>query len=32
MRKGIEIEVTAADRARRESIVADRHSPQRHVS
>jgi transposase len=31
MRKGIEIEVTAADRARLEAIVADRNSPQKHV-
>jgi transposase len=31
MRKGIEIEVSAADRARLESIVADRNSPQKHV-
>ena len=31
MRKGIEIEVSAADRARLEGIVADRNSPQKHV-
>jgi transposase len=31
MRKGIEIEVTAADRARLEAIVADRNSLQKHV-
>jgi transposase len=31
MRKGIEIEVTASDRARLEAIVADRNSPQKHV-
>jgi transposase len=31
MRKGIEIEVTAADQARLEAIVADRNSPQKHV-
>jgi transposase len=31
MRKGIEIEVTAVDRARLEAIVADRNSPQKHV-
>ena len=31
MRKGIEIEVTAADRAQLEAIVADRNSPQKHV-
>src|SRR5688572_23938309 len=31
MRKGIEIEVTAADRARLEAVVADRNSPQKHV-
>jgi transposase len=31
MRKGIEIEVTAADRARLEALVADRNSPQKHV-
>jgi hypothetical protein len=31
MRKGIEIEVAAADRARLEVIVADRNSPQKHV-
>ena len=31
MRKGIEIEVNAADRARLEAIVADRNSPQKHV-
>ena len=31
MRKGIQIEVSAADRARLEAIVADRNSPQKHV-
>jgi transposase len=31
MRKGIEIEVNAADRARLEAIVADWNSPQKHV-
>jgi DDE superfamily endonuclease/Homeodomain-like domain len=31
MRKGIEIEVSAGDRARLEAIVADRNSPQKHV-
>jgi transposase len=31
MRKGIEIEVTAADRARLAAIVAERNSPQKHV-
>ena len=31
MRKGIEIDVTAADRARLAAIVADRNSPQKHV-
>jgi transposase len=31
MRKGIEIDVSAADRARLEAIVADRNSPQKHV-
>jgi transposase len=31
MRKGIEIEVNAADRARLEAIVVDRNSPQKHV-
>ncbi|HEX5795471.1 MAG TPA: helix-turn-helix domain-containing protein, partial [Geminicoccaceae bacterium] len=31
MRKGIEIEVSAADRARLEAIEADRNSPQKHV-
>jgi transposase len=31
VRKGIEIEVTAADQARLEAIVADRNSPQKHV-
>jgi transposase len=31
MRKGIAIEVSAADRARLEAIVADRNSPQKHV-
>src|SRR5690349_8236372 len=31
MRKGISVEVSAADRARLEAIVADRNSPQEHV-
>ena len=31
MRKGITIEVSAADRARLEAVVADRNSPQKHV-
>ena len=31
MRTGIVVEVTAADRARLEAIVADRNSPQKHV-
>ncbi|MGZ9021586.1 MAG: IS630 family transposase, partial [Rhodoplanes sp.] len=31
MRTGISIEVSAADRARLEAIVADRNSPQKHV-
>jgi len=31
MRKGISVEVSAADRARLEAIVADRNSPQKHV-
>src|SRR4028118_1030463 len=31
MREGIEIELTAKDRARREAVVADRNSPQKHV-
>ena len=31
MRKGIQIEVTAVDRARLEAIVADRNSAQKHV-
>jgi hypothetical protein len=31
MREGSEIEVTTADRARLEAIVADRNSPQKHV-
>ena len=31
MRKGIIVEVTAADRARLEAVVADRDSPQKHV-
>ncbi len=31
MRKGISIEVTAADRGRLQSIVRDRNSPQKHV-
>jgi hypothetical protein len=31
MRKGVTIEVTAADRGRLQSIVADRNSPQKHV-
>lgn len=31
MRTGIVVEVTAAERERLESIVADRNSPQKHV-
>src|SRR3954447_11870596 len=31
MRPGIIVDVTAADRARLEAIVADRNSPQKHV-
>src|SRR5918998_290268 len=31
MREGIEVEVSAADRARLEAVVADRNSPQKHV-
>ena len=31
MRKGITIEVSAADRARLEAVAADRNSPQKHV-
>src|SRR5215212_1644104 len=31
MRIGIVVEVTAADRARLEAVVADRNSPQKHV-
>jgi transposase len=31
MRKGIVVNVTAADRARLEAVVADRNSPQKHV-
>src|SRR4051794_21887397 len=31
MRKGITVEVSAADRARLEAVVADRSSPQKHV-
>ncbi len=31
MRKGISIEVSAADRTRLEAVVADRNSPQKHV-
>ena len=31
MRQGIEIELTAKDRARLETVVADRNSPQKHV-
>ena len=31
MRTGIEIEVSVANRARLEAIVADRNSPQKHV-
>jgi transposase len=31
MRKGITIEVTSADRARLQSIIRDRNSPQKHV-
>jgi hypothetical protein len=32
MRKDVVVEVGAADRARLEAIVADRNSPQKHVS
>lgn len=31
MRMGISVDVSAADRARLEAIVADRNSPQKHV-
>src|SRR6476620_6986308 len=31
MREGINVEVSAADRARLEAVVADRNSPQKHV-
>ncbi len=31
MRKGITIEVSTADRARLEAVVADRNGPQKHV-
>src|SRR5215213_3327923 len=31
MRDGIDVEVSAADRARLEAVVADRNSPQKHV-
>src|SRR5438445_12381050 len=31
MREGINVEVSAADRACLEAVVADRHSPQKHV-
>jgi len=31
MREGITVEVSAADRARWQAIVADRNSPQKHV-
>src|SRR5215211_8622461 len=31
MREGIAVEVSAADRARLEAVVADRNSPQKHV-
>ena len=31
MREGISIEVSAADRARLEAVVADRNRPQKHV-
>ena len=31
MRKGILVDVTAADRARLEAVVANRNSPQKHV-
>ena len=31
MRKGITVEVTPADRARLQSIIQDRNSPQKHV-
>src|SRR5437588_481763 len=32
MRKGILVDVTAADRARLEAVVANRNSPQKHVN
>jgi hypothetical protein len=31
MREGITVEVSAAERARLEAVVADRNSPQKHV-
>jgi len=31
MREGISVEVSTADRARLEAVVADRNSPQKHV-
>jgi len=31
MREGINVEVSAADRARLEAVAADRNSPQKHV-
>jgi transposase len=31
MREGISVEMSAADRARLEAVVADRNSPQKHV-
>ena len=31
MRKGVSVEVSAADRARLAAVVADRNSPQKHV-
>src|SRR3954462_5871147 len=31
MRKGVSVDVSAADRARLEAVVADRNSPQKHV-
>ena len=31
MRKDITVEVSAADRVRREAVVADRNSPQKHA-
>ena len=31
MRKGTTVEVSAADQARLESVVADRNSPRKHV-